>query len=185
MHFCQDKKENAITVEWLGPKLSSPMPIHSWHPGAYLSYHMNGAIKIISLGKTYLHLVPTTLIYEKCRRAILGSESTYAWVCMFRDPLDYSLAGSSMGFCRQEYWRGLLFLPPGIFPTQGSNPSLLWLLLWQVDSWPLNPLGSPMFRQVVNLKNNFTQTMIPPGRDPKLKVGNRERTHVASGVWQT
>ena len=31
----------------------------------------------------------------------------------------------SMGFSRQEYWRGFLCPPPGIFPTQGSNPSLL------------------------------------------------------------
>ena len=29
-----------------------------------------------------------------------------------------------MGFSRQEYWSGLPFPPPGIFPTQGSN---LWL----------------------------------------------------------
>ena len=30
-------------------------------------------------------------------------------------------APSSMGFSRQEYWSGLPFPPPGIFPTQGSN----------------------------------------------------------------
>ena len=28
----------------------------------------------------------------------------------------------SMGFFRQEYWSGLPFLPPGIFPTQGLEP---------------------------------------------------------------
>ena len=32
-------------------------------------------------------------------------------------------ASLSMGFCRQECWSGLPFLQ-GIFPTQGSNPSL-------------------------------------------------------------
>ena len=31
----------------------------------------------------------------------------------------------SMGFPRQEYWSGLPFPPPGIFPTQESNPCLL------------------------------------------------------------
>ena len=31
----------------------------------------------------------------------------------------------------------------GIFPTQGSNPRLLCLLHWQVDSLPLHYLGSP------------------------------------------
>ena len=49
----------------------------------------------------------------------------------------------SMGFSRQEYWSGLPFPPPGIFQTQGSNPGLLHLLHWQVDSSPLSPLGSP------------------------------------------
>ena len=40
----------------------------------------------------------------------------------------------SMGFSRQEYWRGLPFLLQGIFPTQGLNLCLLHLLNWQVDS---------------------------------------------------
>ena len=30
-----------------------------------------------------------------------------------------------MKFSRQEYWSGLLFPSPGIFPTQESNPGLL------------------------------------------------------------
>ena len=32
----------------------------------------------------------------------------------------------------------------GIFPTQGSNQSLLCLLHWQLDSLPLHHLGSPI-----------------------------------------
>ena len=36
---------------------------------------------------------------------------------------------------------GCHFLLQGIFPNQGSNPSLLWLLHWQVDSLPLAWLG--------------------------------------------
>ena len=42
------------------------------------------------------------------------------------------------GFSRQEYWSGLLFLPQGIFPTQGSNQCLLHL---EADSLPLTHLG--------------------------------------------
>ena len=38
---------------------------------------------------------------------------------------------------------GCHFLPQGIFPTQGSNPCLLHLLRWQVDSLPLAPPGKP------------------------------------------
>ena len=41
----------------------------------------------------------------------------------------------SIGFSRQEYGSGLSFPSPGIFPTQGSNLSLLH---WQVDSLPLS-----------------------------------------------
>ena len=35
----------------------------------------------------------------------------------------------------------------GVFPTQGSNPSLLHLLHQQADSLPLSHLGSPRNRQ--------------------------------------
>jgi len=37
------------------------------------------------------------------------------------------LAPLFMRFSRQEYWSGLLFPPPGIFPTQGLNLCLLCL----------------------------------------------------------
>ena len=47
------------------------------------------------------------------------------WVVDRQPPL-------SMGFSRQEYWSGLLVPPPGDFPTQGSNLSLLhcWQILY-------------------------------------------------------
>ena len=49
----------------------------------------------------------------------------------------------SMELSRQEYWRGLPFPPLWIFQIQRWNPSLLHLLLLQVDSSPLSHLGSP------------------------------------------
>ena len=42
----------------------------------------------------------------------------------------------SMGFYRQEYWRGLVFTPPGDFPNPGIEPTSLAL---QADSLPLEP----------------------------------------------
>ena len=48
----------------------------------------------------------------------------------------------SMEFSKQEYWRRLHFLLQGILLTQGSNPCLLGLLPWQLDSLPLSHLGS-------------------------------------------
>ena len=43
---------------------------------------------------------------------------------------------------------GCHFLLQGIFLTQGSNPRLLHLLHWQVDSLPLNHMGSPAYIKV-------------------------------------
>ena len=63
------------------------------------------------------------------------------WTIAFQAPL-------SMGFSRQEYWElgGCCFLPKGIFPTQGSNLCLLYLLHWQVDSLPTGPPGKLSFQ---------------------------------------
>ena len=38
---------------------------------------------------------------------------------------------------RQEYWSGLPFPTPGVFPTQKSNPHLQCLRHWQEDSLPI------------------------------------------------
>ena len=45
----------------------------------------------------------------------------------------------SIGVCRQEYWSGLPCPPPGIFPTQGSNPHLLQLpnCMWILYCWAI------------------------------------------------
>ena len=49
----------------------------------------------------------------------------------------------SMEFFRQEYWSGLPFPSPEIFPTQRLNPDLLHLLLWQVGSLHTGLPGKP------------------------------------------
>ena len=46
----------------------------------------------------------------------------------------------SMGFSRQEYWRGLPCPPPGDLPNLGTEPRSLTL---QVDSLPSEPPGKP------------------------------------------
>ena len=48
---------------------------------------------------------------------------------------------------------GCHFLLQGIFPIQGSNPSLLCLLHWQVGSLPTVPPGKPK----VTLKGGVLQ----------------------------
>ena len=59
------------------------------------------------------------------------------------DPMDCSPPGSSVrGISQARIMRvGCHFPLQGIFPTQGSNPSLLH---WQVDSLPLSHQGSPL-----------------------------------------
>ena len=52
------------------------------------------------------------------------------------------LALLSMEFFRQEYWSELPIPPSGIFPTQESNLHLLCFLHWQVNSLPLQYLGT-------------------------------------------
>ena len=59
--------------------------------------------------------------------------------------MECSLPGPlSMGFPWQEYWSGLPFVHPGIFPPQGLNPHLLHLMHQHADSLPLRHMGSPI-----------------------------------------
>ena len=57
------------------------------------------------------------------------SDSATPWTRAHQAPI-------TMEFSRQEYWSGLPFPPPGIFPTQGSNPDLphcRWILyFWAI-----------------------------------------------------
>ena len=49
----------------------------------------------------------------------------------------------SMEFCRQEYWSGLLFPPPGYLPYPGIEAVPPASHTWQVASLPAEPLGNP------------------------------------------
>ena len=62
---------------------------------------------------------------------------------MFCYPMDYSLLGSSVhgDSPGKNTGVGCYAFLQGIFLTQGSNPSLLHLLHWQMDSLPLHHLG--------------------------------------------
>ena len=75
--------------------------------------------------------------FPVCMRAQLQSHIQLfvtPWTVVCQAPLFMELS-------RQENWSGLPFPPPGIFPTQRSNPHLLCLMHWQVDSLPLVPPG--------------------------------------------
>ena len=71
--------------------------------------------------------------------------SCFSRVWLFETP--WTIARQTLlsrGFCRQEYWSGLLCCPPGDLPNPGIEPvSLDCLLHWQAGSWPLAPSGKP------------------------------------------
>ena len=71
----------------------------------------------------------------------------YLTLCnpMDRSPPGSSVHGDSPG---RNTGVGCLALLQGIFPTQGSNLSLLCLLPWQAGSLPLVPSGKPIHMYV-------------------------------------
>ena len=58
------------------------------------------------------------------------------WTAAYQAPL-------SMGFSRQEYWRGLPCPPPEDLPSPGIEPTSLLSPLLQVHSLPLSQQGRP------------------------------------------
>ena len=63
--------------------------------------------------------------------------SVAPWTVAHQAPL-------SMGFSRQEHWRGLPRPPPGHLPDPGTNLASLMSQRWQAGSLPLRPRGSPL-----------------------------------------
>ena len=100
------------------------------------------------LSPTPIASSPVPLPYPRnilCSYLMKGVETP----CVLRrvrlcDPMDYSPPGSSV----QEIFQArilqhvIISCSRGIIPIQRSNPLLLCLLHWQVDSLPLHHLGS-------------------------------------------
>ena len=78
---------------------------------------------------------------EKVKVKSLSRVQLFAtpWTTAYQAPL-------SMGFSRQEYWSGLPFPSPGIFPTQGLNSGLLHC---RQTLHPLSYQGSPPTKEYV------------------------------------
>ena len=149
---------------------------------------MNVAIKILSSGKTYLHLVPTTLIHEQCRRAIWGSGSTYAWVCIFTDPLDCSLPGSSVyGISQARILEGVAICSfrGSSEPRDGASVSCgsrsgRWIL-YHWATWEALCLDRKL---IYKKKTILSRIWSLPAGIPSSRLGiEKDRTHVGSGVW--
>ena len=68
------------------------------------------------------------------------------WDTMYCSPPGSSVHGDTLGKNIGVVCHALL---QEILPTQGSNPSLLWLLHWQAHFSPLSYPGSPFLRQLL------------------------------------
>ena len=92
------------------------------------------------------------------------------------DPVDYSPPGSSVK--PMDRWLtpskntgvSCHFLLQGMFPAQGSNPCLMQLLHWQVDSLPLSHLGSCVVHIGIQLMlaDTFGMLVFFPSPNPHL-----------------
>ena len=82
------------------------------------------------------------------RQSVLGHAvlSRFSHVQLCAAPMDCSpQAPLSMGFSRQEHWRGLPFHSPGHLPDPGIEPARLTPSLhWQTGSLPLASPGVGM-----------------------------------------
>ena len=89
-----------------------------------------------------LRIVPDILCVCECT---VVSDSLRPLDC---NPPDCSVHGILQG---KNGMVGCHFLLQGIFLTQGSNPHLLCLLHWQVNSLPLRHLASPLMYYMLSV----------------------------------
>ena len=89
--------------------------------------------------------------------------------------LDYSPQGSSVYGILQAriHCCGCHFLLQGIFLTQGSNPHLLCLLHWQVDSLPLHHMGRSIGLDVASKHHSLRTRVIREMTVSKSRAGNQ------------
>ena len=89
-------------------------------------------------------------------------------------------ASLSMAFPRQEYWRGCHFPLQEIFPTQGSNPRLLY---WQAGSLLLSHLGS---RSPSGTSHVTLEEVLSPAGDTMTTTHNDHHSPcLCRHLWQT
>ena len=114
----------------------SPM-VHPWYPGVQPIRHPHGEFH--SETRSFHHLSFDTVFITRLWGCLKTKEHVFHcdmyWeksICFLAVlPLHCCVAHQaplSMGFSRQEYWRGLPFRTPGDLPTELSSPSFSFLL---------------------------------------------------------
>ena len=85
-------------------------------------------------------------ISERFSYSVLSNSAT-PWTVTHQAPL-------SMEFCRQEYWSGLPFPPPGDLPDPGIQSTYSAL---QADSLPSKSLGKPSIDESIPLNEEIVE----------------------------
>ena len=85
-----------------------------------------------------------------------------------------------MGFSRQEYWSGLLFLPPVYLPNPDTEPVSSASPALQVDSLPQDFLGGSQFSSVAQSYQTICNPMnrSNPGLDVHHQLPESTQTCV-------
>ena len=129
------------------PPHKSPLLSVSPKGVIYLLYLMNLHWHVISpqihslqwgslyIGVHSVGLDKCVCVRVRARARSVMSNSATPWIVACQPPLSMRLSHRDFGvYC--------YFLIQGVFPAQGLNLHLLWLLHWQADSLPLSRLGS-------------------------------------------
>ena len=95
-----------------------------------------------------------------CVQSVVQSVSC-VWLFVFLWTMAHQ-ASLSVGFSWQEYWSGLPFPSPGVFPTQRLN--LLCLLYWQLGSLllgsPRKPQAIKQLSAIIIIHNSLPQNAV-------------------------
>ena len=105
--------------------------------------------------------------------ALLCVLSRFSCVLLFANPWTVTCqAPLSMGFSSKNTGAGCHSLLQGIFLTQGSNPHLLCLWHWQMDSLPLSHLGNLLLIEL----NTHRDTQFIISQFPCMSLKSRHGT---------
>ena len=140
-----------ITEGKIGERETGWMRLCPWKKQAHSLVYL--LICTLFSHKQHLLFVWYTILYTICmayNNTIIWCMFIHIYVCyalslshvqLFATPWTVARqAPLSKKFSSQEYWSGLPWLPSGIFPTQGSNPGLLY---YRQILYRLSHQGSP------------------------------------------
>ena len=149
--------------------------------------------KNCSLPGSTVHGILQTTMLEWGRREVdskwRGYIYTYGWF-MLRFDRKQKNSVKQLSF----HWKkkrkkntrvGCHSLLQGIFPIQGLNPCLLYLLHWQTDSFLLAPPGKPPSQSMLHLYLSESQSTFPPLSElPGASVGAPSKGSSLSTIWE-